>query len=212
MASTGLSIQLALHPCGNVHPLAFAITHAEPTFDDIVFIRSLPSSLCYSTLSLMFLRGHADGGPHAHVPSRVLRLRHLRVPHWREGHLLLAQFWSDSMVGFGDDNEGEKDQANNVSLSSCSNDCSLEADLNESVESASGKVFTSIQLVKVNLRKKVRFSLEGRLPENMRRRKDGSCGLATPQIPRPGEKKAAKNVLRIERQDRHKLVVYSALQ
>lgn len=92
-----------------------------------------------------------------------------------------------------------------------SNECSLEADLSDSLESIpsgspSNSVFTSIQLIKVNLKKKVKFLLEGHLPESTLRKNRMFHGLATPQLPRPGERIVRKNALRIERQAQQMLV------
>lgn len=69
----------------------------------------------------------------------------------------------------------------------------------EDLEGEGGRTtYSSIQLIKIPLSKKpVKFRLEGSPPEVMMA--GGVPGFSTPQLPRPGQKVAKKNALKIEK-------------
>lgn len=76
------------------------------------------------------------------------------------------------------------------------------------MEDSDSDIYTSFQLIKISIKRRVKFRLQGDVPPiSSHHRHKVMSGFSTPQLPRPGEKKQ-KNSLRIEKYDSELLAFY----
>ena len=89
-------------------------------------------------------------------------------------------------------------------FSSSSNTCSCVSDEVNSYKSTVRNgvpTFISIQQIKITLTKKVKFKLDGQVPQHVhvKEKRRISQEFDAPQLPRPGERVYTKNSLKIEK-------------